>query len=192
MERPDWIPQLTEKHGKHATVEVYRFWFKPHGWVFFYIDEEFGTLAIHSDHGDWTHTWNPAHTGKKTLKDFIISANEDYLTGKLTMGRKDAKEWDPDATKKHLIQCAKEAGDETRSSLNEAFAMSTWEWEQGPDLWMHTAPQEAWDAFPDLYEYAIREETSGVQYLRHAFLPFFRQWLKDNKPKGWVSQVFEF
>lgn len=190
MQKPDWIPDFELKSDKNACIEAYRFFFKKSGgWVFFYIDEDFGTLTVHSDHGDWVHTWNPAHTGHPTLKDFIISADEHYLTGKLTMGRTKDK-WDPQGTRQNLIDTAKD--DEVlRVVLNEAFALSIWEWELGHDLWLYTAPDEINQNFPDLWEYIVREEDSGVTWLRCGLLPFFRKWLKENK-KNWVGQTFEF
>lgn len=118
-------------------TDMYHFRFKPSGWALVFIDEPTGTLAIHSDWGDWAFSWPNPGRGTGTLKQFLANGSYDYLAGKLTMGKQD--EFDLDASRNAMyvkLQSAVDVLRITRKEHKELVTELEDSHEQSPELWV--------------------------------------------------------
>ncbi len=78
------------------------------------VDTTIGVLAVISDYGNYAYQWT--HPGRE-FRAFLADLDADYLCKKLTHGRRDAKVFDEEATKKVLGEALDEAEKESWNNL---------------------------------------------------------------------------
>jgi hypothetical protein len=171
---------LVAKRAEAATIETYRFWFEGSGWAFFQLDELTGTVAIHSDWGDFTHSW-PRH-GRKSLKHFLAEGDEDYFARKFHYGIDDV--FSPE---KSLARIRAEIIDGRKTyRLDREEARELWdqagdlENESSSDLFLERMPCELGDFLEEPWHYGVFERPHSFTFLVERLLPFFMEWLRAN------------
>lgn len=84
-----------------APAEVYYTRFEGSGWALLIIDSDTGTVAIHSDYGDWTFSWPSPGRGPCTIKEFLCRGDFDYLANKFDSSR---DLFDHEATVRSMVE----------------------------------------------------------------------------------------
>jgi hypothetical protein len=97
---------------------------KNEGWAIIVIDTEIGFFSTVSDWGNYAYVWR---SPGREFRAFLADLDADYLCKKLTHGRRDAKVFDEEATKKALLEALKEAND--ASEENTGLHWSAYEGE---------------------------------------------------------------
>lgn len=158
-----------------STIERYHFKSKQ-DWMYVFVEDLLGELVIFTGKGAWGYIWSPQSRGENvTLKQFIVSAEEDYLSQKLLGGRNKCREWDPKATELEFRKQIKKARRE--KSLTQYKARDLWEsvelcdWELGIDIWAANLPHDLNYYFEDLEEYICYRPTQICLQLKNEFIP---------------------
>lgn len=168
--------KLKVKYHTKYPGDVYYLRFQQIGWAIVLIDERTGTIAIHSDFGDWTHSWNPQHTGRPSLKHFITDGSFEYLADKFYHGRKDGTEFDSEATIKRFREGIDE--DVNGGNLSEGKANTLID--ELNELDDYRDAQEFYSDMPkhlseylggDAYEYFVYSHTHAHKLLQNELLP---------------------
>ncbi len=88
-------------------------------WALFFVDENTGALSIQSSYGDFEYIWSCI--GDKTLKEFLLGLNEEYLRKKITRGPDFGMEFDDKATLKAMRKEIEEDQEEWEHSRGKEF-----------------------------------------------------------------------
>jgi hypothetical protein len=86
-------------------VDAYHLTFEPCGWATAYVDDIRGTLSIVSDWGNYAYRWGTgSFGGERTLSQFLIDAELEYVATKLHVDLGGIIEIDGHETKRALKQ----------------------------------------------------------------------------------------
>ncbi len=158
MKNPEKFCKLVADKFKSITpAEVFSCRFeKRGGWAILFLHEETGTVAIHSDYGDWVFSWPAPGRGPGTLKEFICHGSYDYMACKFMMGEKER--FDLDQTIKDIEDEIAEKQDSMPSTWNDDRVKPLKEWlEEGPpdspELFHERMPEDLRELLgPDMHE----------------------------------------
>lgn len=75
--------KITTKQFSAYSADVLNFRFERVGWAIWMIDERTGCVYVQSDWGDASYRWSMSSIGAPTMKDFIASAEPNYLARKM-------------------------------------------------------------------------------------------------------------
>lgn len=51
------------------------------------VDDQFGDISVQSDWGNWSYIWSTPGRGKESLKQFLLSCDDGYITNKFSYGQ---------------------------------------------------------------------------------------------------------
>lgn len=122
MKNPEEFCKLVPMNfERKQDAEVYSCRFeKPRcGWAIIMFHEQTGTIAIHSDFGDWVYSWPSPGRGKCTLKDFFCNGSYDYMACKFEMGKKDI--FHAENTRRKLLNLLKESRGDLENKKSKTF-----------------------------------------------------------------------
>lgn len=189
MKNSETFCKLTARDFKRLPdAEVYFCRFANRsGWAMAILHEATGTVAIHSDYGDWVYSWPAPGRGTPTLKEFLCGGSYDYLACKFEQGRKE--KYDHDATvRKWRDTLLAEAQDEKPITWNDdrARAMVDWLEEEAPhdpallierltDDWKELLGENA-------YEELVYDREPRFYWLRDGVLPALVDEIKKTLP----------
>lgn len=189
--KPDDFYKLTAKSFfRRNDAEVYSCRFeKTMGWAIMLLHEETGTVAIHSDYGDWVFSWPAYGRGQCTLKEFLCDPGDsyDYLANKFEQGRKE--KYDHEATKRKLSDTLlAEAADEKPITWNDdrVSDMRGWLEDEAPDHpemfierltddWKELLGDEPW-------EHLVYDRAPSFYWLRDGILPALISEIRKTMP----------
>lgn len=141
-------------------------------WCHATIDDEYWTLSITSDHGNWSYRWN-TETGRTLTAAIASDFGTDYMACKLCPDR---SKYDPDETekgcKRRIIE-ARRDGDLTREEAREAWrGLEDVGWDDERQTYddLGNVPP-AWLFRDDTSEYLKQSATGAFLHLRDAYLP---------------------
>lgn len=193
MKQPEEFYKLEASNWQTRTpAEVFSCGFgKASGWAILIIHSETGTVAIHSDYGDWTFSWSKAGLGERTIKEFLCYSGRgcyDYLANKFMQGVKDV--FDKDATVRRLQDLIAEACDDKPITWHEdrCKEMNEWLEEEAPDnaeLFYERLPEDfhkLLDGNP-VYEEFVYDKPHEFYWLRDGVLPALINELRKTMPK---------
>jgi len=191
--------ELILRKEERGEAEVYKFWFQPSGWAVIVIDESMGLFSIESDWGRWSYYWLPRSHDEPSLKHFLLSADNHYLTGKLTMGKRDP--WSPEDTRKLILEHAQQRLDQgcihssevDKSDYLELVKeeLDQCDWDSGPETFVRDAPEFLSKEFDPLYEYLVCAPDGQTLFLRNTLLPFCKQWFSQRLREDRVVRTYE-
>jgi hypothetical protein len=176
IKNPETFCKLVAENFKRLTdAEFYYTRFdKQFGWAMIMLHEETGTVAIHSDYGDWVFSWPSPGRGSGTLKEFICHGSYDYMACKFDTGRKE--EFDADATEaafkkilfdmRRLKEIGKEKARDVFDGLDDAEYSGT------SETFYHSLPSVVTDWLEgDWYENIVYDHSAKFYWLRDGILP---------------------
>jgi hypothetical protein len=91
-------------------------------WAKITVSSDVGLLQISSDYGDWSYRWG-GDNGKPSFKAFLVGLNQEYLSDKLTRGKRDLlQEQTREAVQLEILRERRGAPrDVTRQQAREAW-----------------------------------------------------------------------
>lgn len=158
------------------------------GWAVLILHDETGTVAVHSDYGDWVYSWPRPGRGECSLREFLASCSEEYVAQKF-MGRDERRIFDFDGTvkafKEAIIQSRRERNldqEKARSLFNDVVDMEEIESE---DLFWERLSGDLHDFIDgDYYGYAAHKPEAGYLWLRDGILPALLAEIRKTKPEA--------
>lgn len=183
MKNPETFCKLVAENFKPLEgAEVFSCRFvKRGGWAIIFLHEQTGTVAIHSDYGDWVFSWPANGRGPRTLKEFVCEGSYDYMAGKFTMSLRDV--FDKQQTIKNIENEIAERQDSNPIIWNDDRVAPLKEWldEEAPD-----SADLFYERAPALFSAILGDHVSEYfEYDRPA--SFY--WLRDGVLPALVSEI---
>ena len=175
--KPDGFYKLTASEFQRlpdAVVYSCRFSSRS-GWAIAIFHEETGTVAIHSDYGDWIYSWAAPGRGEGTLKEFFCHGSYDYMACKFEQGRKE--KFDKEQTIKDIEDEIAEKQDAQPITWNDDRVQPLKDWleDHAPDdssLFYERMPQDLHRLLGDAaYEHFAYDREPSFYWLRDGVLP---------------------
>lgn len=191
--KPDDFFKLTASFFRarsDASVFSCRFE-KSVGWAILFLHEETGTVAIHSDYGDWVHSWPAPGRGEVSLREFVCHGSYDYMAHKF-MGKDGAEEFDFVGTVKEIrdqILDRRRARDLDKDKARELFDDLEREEETTDEgrFWENLDHDVAEFIENDFFAYARHQVSATFRWLRDGILPALVEELRKTLPKEEVA-----
>lgn len=194
-QKPEFYHLKARSFSSSEPCEVYSARFDACGWAIIFLHEQSGTVAIHSDYGDWVFSWPANGRGERTIKEFICEAGFDYLAGKFEHGKE--REFDLEATKKRLVEGLNEtiSGDPGLILKGTVAEMKEWLDEDCPEnpILMNENMPEDWlkvtGGAP--YEFFVYDHPQSFYWLRDGILPALIAELRKTLPEKKTAEAEE-
>ncbi len=157
------------------------------GWAMIMLHEQTGSVAIHSDYGDWLFSWPSPGRGQGSLKDFICDGSYDYLASKFENGRKER--FDLEQTVKNMEDKIAEAADEKPITWHQDRCAALNEWlndeaPSEPTLFIERMPEDLRELLGDSpWEDLVYDHEPRFYWLRDGILPALVAEIKKTIPK---------
>ncbi len=197
IKNPETFCKLTAENFKRLTdAEFYYTRFdRQFGWAMIMLHEETGTVAIHSDYGDWVFSWPQPGRGEGTLKEFICHGSYDYMACKFDSGRRE--EFNADATReamiRRLLEERRAANSNCLSTMTKSKARDLYdvldnaEWSGSVETFYHSIDDETKDWLGgDWYEGVAYDHSAKFYWLRDGILPALVAELRKTLPNRCV------
>lgn len=191
IKNPETFCKLTvDNFHERTKAEVYSCRFdRTFGWAIIMLHEETGTVAIHSDYGDWVFSWPSPGRGEGTLKEFICHGSYDYMASKFDSGRKE--EFNADATHEAMVKDliaerrAHHIYDMTKEKAREIYDdLENAEWSSTVENFYATVEGEGkeWLAARNWHESVVYSPSAKFFWLRDGILPALVAELRKTLP----------
>lgn len=186
-QKADFYKLTPDNFRRMEDAEVYFMRFNNRsGWAMAIIHEPTGTIALHTDYGDWTYSWSKAGLGDRTVKGFLCDGHFDYFADKFERGKKDV--FDLDATVAAINDAIAEVADDNPitwddDTLSEVHAWLEEEAPGEPHEFMDSAPAALHKLSSELYEYFVYDKRPEYYWLRDGVLPALVEELKKTLPE---------
>lgn len=168
---------------KRRAAEVFYFRFKNCGWAVVFIDEDTGTVSIHSDYGDWNFSWPAPGRGDSTVKEFFCTTDCDYLAMKFMLGRRgEIRKFDHEATviafKKRIIERRREEHI-GKAAARELFDEMEDHTEDHEVMFVEHLSKEMCELYDNgPWEFLEQRETADFLWLKHGILPAIKAGIR--------------
>jgi len=187
--KPDEFYKLgAEGFRAWTPAEVFSCRFeKRHGWAIIILHEETGTVAIHSDYGDWVYSWPAPGRGDCTLKEFVCHGSYDYMAGKFMQGV--PEKFDLEQTVKDILDEIAEKQDAMPSTWNDDRVQPLKDWLEedppdSPELFYERMPADLSELLgSDMHEnFFCYDQPIAFYWLRDGILPALVEELRKTMP----------
>lgn len=188
IKNPDTFCKLAAKNfARIEDAEVYSTRFdKQFGWAIMILHEQTGTVAIHSDYGDWVFSWPAPGRGPYTLKEFICHGSYDYMACKFEQGR--SEQFDKDQTIKDIEDEIAEKQDAQPSTWNDDRVRPIRDWLEedapdSPELFYERMPEDLANLLGDAPgDFFVYDRRASFYWLRDGILPAIVEELRKEFP----------
>lgn len=86
---------------RKGSWPLFKYTVRVFGFHTIFIDDEEGNLMISSDRGAFRHWWGRSGRGKEFLREFLVTANDGYISDKLSYG---LSRWDGEEARNQIYR----------------------------------------------------------------------------------------
>ena len=179
--------------SKHES-ETWYFRFARFGWAYYTICEDLGTFSIESDWGSWSFTWPAAGRGDRKMREFIMSADADYIVRKFAMNEQTSFRYcfslieTCKALRKVICEdrreqfITKERAAELWAAVEEAEEQADeWEGDVAAARFYDRLPEVLDRYFENVHELMVYEVSDEFRAARDRVVPFFQRFLREQE-----------